>query len=307
MRSSLTRIVGTTVVVAAAALAPAPAAAAPPCPGASPAVPVAHLPGVVIEGAAVDGAGRLYVTDLLGSRVLRVDHPGAAPVTVATVPGGAGGLAWAPDGALLVGTGAAAGAAVGDVVRPAGIARVDTATGAATTFATGLSAANGLAAAADGTVYATNDFGTLIGRVTADGRVDPAWARLPSANGAALSADGRWLHVARTFVNPGVSRISTADPGHIEDLLTLGGPEALAAPDGLVLDSHDRPVVPTDVAGEVWRLDGPGRHCALTAGLPASSVLTYGRGGGGFPAGRLYRAGFDGVVYEVPAGFDPGA
>lgn len=267
----------------------------------------AHIPGAVIEGAIVDDAGRLYVTELFSGRVLRVDAPGQPAVTVATVPGGAGGLAWAPDGALLVGTAALAAAPAGDLVRLSGIARVDTATGAVTPFAGGLSAANGLAAAADGTVYATNDFGNLVGRVAPNGAVTADWAHLASANGAALSGDDKWLYVARTFANPGVSRISVENPAVTEDVLTLGGAEFFAAPDGLTLDSADRPIVPTDFSGEIWRIDGPGQHCALTSGLPLSSVVTYGRGSSGFSAGRLYRAGFDGMVYEIPAGFDPGA
>ncbi|WP_092805269.1 SMP-30/gluconolactonase/LRE family protein [Rhodococcus globerulus] len=300
-------ITGALVAGSLLALGVSGAAAAPPCPGSSPAILSAQIPGAALEGVTVDGQGRLYATDLVSGRIFRVDTPGAAAVPIATVPGGAGALAWSPDGSLLVGTGANAGVLIGDLTRAASVARVDVNSGVVTPIAGGLSAANGLAVAHDGTIYATNDFGSLIGKVSPNGAVDPVWASLPSANGAALSADNRWLYVSRTFANPGVSRISVDNPGYSESLVNLGGLEIFSAPDGLTLDSHDRAIVPTDISGEVWRIDGPGPYCALTSELQASSVLTYGRGNSGFAAGHLYRAGFDGKIYEIPAGFDAGA
>ena len=300
-------ITGVLVAGSILALGVSGAGAAQLCPGSSPAILSAQIPGAALEGVTVDGQGRLYTTDLVSRQIFRVDAPGQAAVPIATVPGGAGALAWSPDGSLLVGTGTNAGVLIGDLTRQASVARVDVNTGAVTPFAGGLSAANGLAVAHDGTIFATNDFGSLIGTVSPNGAVDPAWANLPSANGAALSSDNRWLYVSRTFANPGVSRISVDNPRYSESLVDLGGLETFAAPDGLTLDSYDRPIVPTDISGEVWRIDGPGQYCALTSGLQASSVLTYGRGTSGFAAGHLYRAGFDGKIYEIPAGFDPGA
>ncbi|GAA4477286.1 hypothetical protein GCM10023094_19190 [Rhodococcus olei] len=286
-------------VVAAAVTAPA-ATAAPACPDSRSPVLVGRVPGAVLEGATVDGAGRLYVTDLVSGRVFRLDRPGAAAVPIATVPsGGAGALAWARDGSLLVGYGADARVFTGDATRSAGIVAVDVTTGAVRPFASGLSAANGLAVARDGTVYATNDFGSLIGRVLPNGVVQPDWAVLPSANGAALSADDRYLYVSRTFSDPGVSRIPTANPGAPESVVTFTGGDVFAAPDGLVLDPQGRPVVPTDVSGQILRVDGPNRFCVLASGLPLSSVLTYGGGDTGFSAGRLFRAGFDGAIHEI--------
>lgn len=146
--------------------APQTASAAPVCPGAGqPPVLVGRVPGAALEGVAVDGGGRLYTTDLISGRVFRLDAPGAPAVPVATVPGGsgAGALAWASDGSLLVGYGADARVLLGDILRPGAIAKLNTATGALTPFVSGLSAANGLDVDAAGTAYATNDFGTQIG------------------------------------------------------------------------------------------------------------------------------------------------
>ncbi|MBJ8343633.1 SMP-30/gluconolactonase/LRE family protein [Antrihabitans sp. YC2-6] len=279
--------------------------AAPICPGAGRgAVVVGRIAGA-IEGATVDPGGRMYVTDAAGGRILRIDAPGAAPVQIATVPG-AGALAWAPDGALLVGFGDPR-ILLGDALRPGGVARVDVGTGAVTPIAGGLSAANGMDVARDGTIYATNDFGNLVGRVSPNGAVQADWASLPSANGAVLSSDDAFLYVARTFANPGVSRIPTGNPGAPESVLNLGGAEALSAPDGLTLDARDRPVVPLNLAGQIIRVDAPNQYCVLASGVAMSSVLTYGRGSGGFAEGRLFRGGFDGTILEIPGGFDPGA
>ncbi|MGW4478225.1 SMP-30/gluconolactonase/LRE family protein [Rhodococcus triatomae] len=290
----------TTLLAAVVAFAAPTASAAPACPDSRSPVVVGRVPGAVLEGAAVDGAGRMYVTDLVSGRVFRLDGPGAPAVPVATVPsGGAGGLAWARDGSLLVGYGADARVFTGDATRSAGIVAVDVNTGAVRPFASGLSAANGLAVARDGTVYATNDFGSLVGRVLPNGVVQPDWAVLPSANGAALTVDDRYLYVSRTFTDPGVSRIPTSNPGAPESVVTFTGGDVFAAPDGLVLDPQGRPVVPTDVSGQILRVDGPDRLCVLASGLPMSSVLTYGNGDAGFSAGRLFRAGFDGVIHEV--------
>ncbi|WP_055476141.1 SMP-30/gluconolactonase/LRE family protein [Gordonia sp. HS-NH1] len=290
-----------------AAVDPAPAAAAPVCAGAGqPARLVGSVPGAALEGLTVDAAGRLYTTDLITGRVYRLAGPGAPAVPIARVPGGsgAGALAWTPGGTLLVGYGADPRVFVGDALRHASIARLDINTRALRPWVTGLSAANGMDVSARGNVYATNDFGNLIGRVSPTGAVQAAWGALPSANGAVLGRGDGWLYVSRTFVNPGVSRISTANPRVVQNLLTVGAP---STPDGLTLDSRDRPVVPFNATGEIVRVTAPGSYCVLATGLPTSSIVSYGRGDRGFSAGRLFRAGFDGRIYEIPGGFDAGA
>ena len=312
--SGMRRMIGTgaAAVLAAGVLSvfsATEASAAPVCPGAGQApVLVGSVPGAALEGVTVDPAGRLYTTDLLSGRIFRIDAPGAPAIPVATVPPGnsAGALAWLPDGSLIVGYSSPA-VLIGDATRPASIARVDLRTGGVAPFASGLSAANGLAVAKDGSIYATNDFGSLVGRVAPNGAVQPNWASIPSANGAALTSDGAYLYVSGTFANQGVSRIPIANPGAPERVVTFGGADIIKAADGLTLDSRNRPIVPTDISGEILRVDGPGQTCSLASGLPVSSVVTYGRGTGGFSNGRLFRAGFDGNIYEIPGGFDPNA
>lgn len=307
------RRVGALIAAAAAtsglitALSPATADAAPVCPGAgAPARLVGSVPGAALEGLTVDARGRLYTTDLISGRVFRLSAPGAPAVPIATTPGAGGGLAWARDGALLVGYGPAATVVVGDTARQYSIGRLDVNNLAFRPWVGGLSASNGLASAGNGIVYATNDFATNIGRVYPNGAVQSDWGRVPSANGAVLSRGDRWLYVSRTFTNPGVSRVLTSNPRVVQSLLTLGG-DITATPDGLTLDKQDRPVVPFNAAGRIVRITSPGNYCVLASGLPQSSVLSYGRGPRGFSAGHLYRAGFDGRIYEIPGGFDAGS
>nr|WP_296773830.1 SMP-30/gluconolactonase/LRE family protein [Rhodococcus sp. (in: high G+C Gram-positive bacteria)] len=304
MRTKIRRTAVVALLCAGVATVQTPAAsAAPTCAGAGAApVKVAQIGGAALEGLAVDGLGRLYTTDILSSRVYRIDAPGLPAYPIATVPGGGGALAWMPDGTLLVGYGANPLVLVGDVVKAAGIVRLNVDTLQTTPFATGLSAANGLAVAGDGTVYATNDFGSLIGQIKPDGTVNPAWARFPSANGAVLDDAGQYLYVSRTFVNSGVSRIPIANPSAPESILDLNGLDSLSAPDGLTIDAAGRPVVPFNVRGQIVRIDAPGQYCVLGSGIPTSSVVIYGRGDQGFSSGRLFRAGFDGAVYEIPGG-----
>ncbi|MBJ7470035.1 MAG: hypothetical protein JHD16_01990, partial [Solirubrobacteraceae bacterium] len=109
-----------------------------------------------IEGAVVDRQGRLYVTDLFGGRILRFDRPGVAARTVAVLPSrsGGGALELEPDGTVIVGGGADPRVFLGDVLRPGYISRLNPDTGALTQIARNLSAANGFAVTADGTIYA---------------------------------------------------------------------------------------------------------------------------------------------------------
>ncbi|KAA0023262.1 SMP-30/gluconolactonase/LRE family protein [Antrihabitans cavernicola] len=293
----------------AATLWGAPAAARPVCAGAGQdPIAVGSVAGAALEGVTVDPTGRLYTADNISGRIYRIDAPGARAVTVAAVPAGnaATALAWSPDGTLLVGY-ADTRMLVGDLAHPGSIGRVDLSTGTVTTIASGLSAVTGLAVARDGTMYATNEFGAQVGRVLPDGSVQADWANLPSASGAAIGGDGRYLYVSRVLANPGVTRIPIAAPQAPESLITFAGADVISAPTRVTLDSKDRPIVAASATGQILRIDGDSRTCALAQGITASSALTYGRGDAGFSAGRLFRAGFDGQIYEIPGGFDANA
>ncbi|AZM87377.1 SMP-30/gluconolactonase/LRE family protein [Streptomyces sp. W1SF4] len=296
-------------VLAAATAAPAgPAQAAARCaPGAPAAAPVrvAQLPDWV-ESIAVDGRGRMFATAYFSGRVYRIDAPGSAPVALTGDVGANGGIVVREDGQLLVGTGNdLAHSLTGDLFPTSRLLRVDPDSGAVRTYASGLGGIDGVALAPDGTVYTTTLGGRNIGRVTPDGRVDPAWARVPQPNGIAVSPDGGEVYVVQTTVAPGLYRIPVGDPAHPRLWVSAGLFDALALPDGLTLDGRGRPLVATHAAGEIWRVED-GRPCSVESGLPLSTQIAYGHGDRGFSAGRLYRAGVDGTVYEVPGGAEPG-
>ncbi|MFF4583486.1 SMP-30/gluconolactonase/LRE family protein [Streptomyces sp. NPDC001389] len=281
----------------------APAEAAPRCAATSAGGPVqvAYVPDWV-ESIAVDGRGRMFATAYFSGRVYRIDAPGAAPVALTGNIGANGGIVVRGDGRLLVGTGNdLAHSLTGDLLPVSKLLEVDPETGAVRVYASGLGGVDGVALAPDGTVYTTTLGGSGIGRVTPDGRVDPAWARIPQPNGIAVSPDGAEVYVVQTTLAPGVYRIPVGDPGRPRRWVAAEGADALALPDGLTLDGRGRPLIAMHAAGEVWRVEGAAL-CAAASGpeLRLSTQIAYGRGSEGFAAGRLYRAGVDGRIYELP-------
>ncbi|MFI8930970.1 SMP-30/gluconolactonase/LRE family protein [Streptomyces sp. NPDC053474] len=294
------------LAAAAGVLAPAPASAAPACaaPGRGAPVQVARVPDWV-ESIAVDKRGRMFATAYFTGRVYRIDAPGRTPVPLTGDVGANGGIVVREDGRLLVGTGNdLAHSLTGDALPTSKLLLVDPDTGEVSTYATGLGGIDGVALAADGTVYTTTLGGRNIGRVSPDGRVDPAWARVPQPNGIAVSPDGTQVYVIQTTVAPGLYRIAADDPAHPRRWVSVDPSDVLALPDGLTLDSKGRPLITTHAAGQIWRVED-GRLCTVASGLHLSTQVTYGQGDRGFAAGRLYRAGVDGKTYEVPAGADP--
>ncbi|MFJ8388838.1 SMP-30/gluconolactonase/LRE family protein [Streptomyces sp. NPDC094438] len=299
------------LVLAAAtggAFVPAPAYAAPACDatGSAPPVQVAHIPDWV-ESIAVDKRGRMFATAYFTGRVYRMDAPGSTPVPLTGNIGANGGIVVRDDGQLLVGTGNdLAHSLTGDVLPVSKLLLVDPESGKVTTYASGLGGIDGVALAPDGTVYTTTLGGRNIGRVTPDGRVDPAWAQVQQPNGVAVSPDGKQVYVIQTTIAPGLYRIPVGDPAHPQRWISAAPSDALAVPDGLTLDSRGRPLIATHAAGQIWRAEG-GRLCAVESGMYLSTQITYGQGDRGFSAGKLYRSGVDGRIYEVPAGAEPPA
>ncbi|MCJ1675971.1 SMP-30/gluconolactonase/LRE family protein [Streptomyces sp. APSN-46.1] len=300
------RVVMPAVVLAAAAgvLAPVPARAAPTCGAtgsASPPVEVARVPDWV-ESIAVDRRGRMFATAYYTGRVYRIDAPGGAPVALTGNIGANGGIVIRDDGQLLVGTGNdLVHSLTGDALPVSKLLRVDPDSGEVSTYASGLGGIDGVALAPDGTVYTTTLGGRGIGRVTPDGRVDPLWAQVRQPNGIAVSPDGSEVYVIQTTVAPGLYRIPVADPSHPRRWISADPSDALALPDGLTLDGRGRPLIATHAAGQIWRAEGESL-CAVESGMHLSTQITYGHGDRGFSEGRLYRAGIDGKIYEVPAG-----
>lgn len=292
-------LAATAGLVLGLALAGEAALAAPRCPGPAPTVRTLLRGQGVLESVIVDRRGPLYFTG--GDSVLRLDRPGAQPRVLAPIPD-PGGLAFDGDGALLVGSGnTLANGSMGDVTGPSSLVRVDTETGAQRTYATGLSMGNGLVRGPDGSFYASNDGGSNIDRIR-NGRTERGWARVESGNGLAIDRAGRYLYAAQTFRPAAVSRVELAT-ARTSEYVRADPADIAAGLDGMDRDEADRLFVAANGAGEVWRIDPPGRICLLLDDLApfpnGPSAVAVGRGDGPFPQGNLYVVAFGGDVLEL--------
>jgi gluconolactonase len=261
----------------------------------------------VLESAIVDPRGRLFFTsqtrDGLTGAVLRMDHPDAEPVELAGGITSPGGLAFDERGTLIVGFGDnPPGGLLGNLVGLAGLLRVDPDSGERETWITGLGMANGIARAADGTIFASNDFGTQIDRIDPDGNVQRRWARVPSANGLAIDPSGRYLYAAQTFVPAAIKRVEIANPANVT---THAQPRPLAraaALDGLTIGNTGRLYVAANGAGQIWRVEPDGNIHALARGLKCPSAVAIGHGPDRFRDGNLYAVTFHGDIIELAGG-----
>jgi sugar lactone lactonase YvrE len=265
----------------------------------------------LLESVSLDRGGRLFFTSQTWAgrsrgALLRLDTPDATPVPVAVGIPSPGGLAVADDGRLIVGFGdSPAGGLIGNVSPRAGLLLVDPEGGGAEPWVRGLGMANGVARAPDGTVFASNDFGTHLDRVAADGTVHRRWAKVPSANGLVVDAEGRYLYAAQTFTRAAIRRVEIDRP---ENVTTHARPPiaaALSLLDGLAIDAAGRLYVAANGAGHVWRVDQDGAICAIARGLGSPSAVAVGRSDSPFPAANVYAVTFGGDVVEIPDAVRP--
>jgi len=261
----------------------------------------------LLESAIVDGQGRLFFTsqtwDGLTGAVLRMDHPDAAPVELAGGIVSPGGLAFDERGMLLVGFGdSPQGGLIGNVAGLAGLLLLNPDSGERETWITGLGMANGVARAADGTIFASNDFGTHIDRVDRYGNVHRRWARVPSANGLAIDPTGRYLYASQTFAPAAVKRVEIANPTNVTTHARPGPLAQAAALDGLAIDHTGRLYVAANGAGQIWRIEPNGSIRALARGLKCPSAVAIGHGTERFHKRNLYAVTFHGEIVELANG-----
>jgi sugar lactone lactonase YvrE len=293
----------------------APALAVPACPGA--ATPRTLLTGQpLLESVIVGPDGRLYYTvtdknnnDTDQNAVMVLDFPGATPRVFAGGITGPGGMVFDADGRLVVGYGDSIPTGVlGNLVGKAGLLSIDTQTGARRTLATGLSMANGVARASDGTFYASQDVGLSIDRIR-NGVVQQRWATVVSSNGLVIDSTGRYLFAAQTFVPAAIQRIDLTDPTKKLTWFHAKPLDWSAGFDGMTRDARDRLFVAANGGQQVWRINRDRTACALTPKLgllPAQgpSALAFGAATGPFPADSLYVVTFNGRLLEIPHATD---
>ena len=304
------RVLASTIALASDLVSPllgAPAALGVPLCDRPPRVRVLHTGLGVLESAIVDPQGRLFFTsqtwDGLFGAVLRMDHPDAQPVELAGGIISPGGLAFDDRGMLIVGFGdGPPQGLIGNVAGLAGLLLVDPDSGDRETWITGLGMANGVARAADGTVFASNDLGTHIDRVDPHGNVQRRWAKVPSANGLAIDPGGRYLYAAQTFVAAAIKRVEIANPANVTTHAHPGRLARAAALDGLAIDHTGRLYVAANSAGQIWRVAADGTIEALARGLKFPSAVAIGQGPHGFHEGNLYAVTFHGDIVELADG-----
>ena len=114
---------------------------------------------------------------------------------------------------LIVGFGdSLPGGLIGNLVGLAGLLLVDPDSGERGPGSPAWRWRTGSPAPPDGTIFASNDFGTHIDRVDPHGTVHRRWATVPSANGLAVDPGGRYLYAAQTFVPAAIKRVEIARP-----------------------------------------------------------------------------------------------
>lgn len=249
-----------------------------------------------LESIAFDRQGQLLYTNMLQSALVRLPSPQATPAVVAKGLSSPGGIAVADERHAYVGTGNSLNGFLPRLGK-AGIARVDLHTGAVTPVIKGLSMANGVVRAQDGTFYASDDLAASLDRVLPDGRVERTWLK-QNSNGLALSIDQQTLYVnqmipARVLA---VNRIT----GQTSVVADAPPARKWSWLDGLDIDAQGRLYVVSYWGGEVWRLEPrTGHMCLLVEGLLMPSAVAVGRAGQGFEPSSVYISTHSGRVHEV--------
>jgi gluconolactonase len=290
-------VLATSVVLAATLGVAAPAAGLPDCPDPPEKRTVLSGQGQ-LESIIADARGRLFYTDLQsGGRLLRVDAPGAEPKVLIQGISGTGGLAWEPDGSLILGFNGSTQNSVADGP-DGGLLRVDPETGESTVLTRGMGQANGVVRGPDGAIYASNDFGHGIDRFLG-GRLQDDWSNVQTPNGLVIDTAARYMYAAQTFKPASVARIELADPANEEPYFEAAPADQPAGPDGMTRDDRNRLFVAVNAFGEVWRIDTDRSACRLATGIMNASALNWGGGAPGFPARNLYVVAFSGVLVEL--------
>jgi sugar lactone lactonase YvrE len=299
MRQPTPSRAGLAVALALATLCLAPGAA-----GAVPACGDSVTPRPLVEGTswlesiAFDARGRLLFTDVVRAKLMVLDRRGARPRALADVPA-PGGIAVLPGNRALVGSGNTFDN--GKAAPAQGLAKlllVDLGTGRTRTYATGLSMANGVVRARDGTVYASDDFAPSLDRVSRRGVVRRAWSTVPASNGLALDRRGRHLYVNISFDRTRIVRVDVRDPRRVRTVAAPPAAESGALLDGLAFDARRRLTAAAFAAGEVWRVKGRG-FCAVARDLPGATAVAPGRRGRGFSPSSLYVTTSRGLLVEL--------
>lgn len=267
----------------------------PDCPGVG-ALRVLDEKQGVLESLAFLPSGKMVLGNNLSGTVKRKDTPAAEPVVVAQGLSSPGSIVVNSEHEIMIGTGNGLGGLMPSLGL-AGIARVDLITGTVTPVVKGLSMANGLVRAANGTYYASDDLARSLDRVLPDGTVQRKWLA-QNSNGLALSKDGQTLYVNQ-FLPAAIKAVHLPD-GQTRDQAKVPSQRSLAGLDGLAIDDHGHLYVAAYFSGEVWRAASDGNLCRLVSDLTLPSAVAVGQAGQGFRTDSLYIVSHGGRIMELP-------
>ncbi len=259
-----------------------------------------------LEAAIIGGGGTLYTSGTDGSEtgesVLNAYYRGSkgpsSPDLITTGPAGPGGLAW-NGRKLLWGYGnTAGGGATGDLNPVAGLNSVRIGSGKKKLISDHLGMANGVTRAKDGTIYASNDLGVKLDRIS--GRVtENGWATLNSGNGMVVGRNQKYLFVNQTFETPStIAKINVNDPTKIYTFYRSPEPDNVIF-DGLTRDRENNLYATSFLRGEIWKISRHKQACVLASGLSQTSGVALSSAKKGFKKGTLMAVGFDGTITQV--------
>ncbi len=275
-------VLASAVVALAAVVVPssASATAVRACAGVGPVTTVV-AGGQFLESSAFDAAGRLVYDDWISGAIRALDAPSSTPRSLGRLsfPGG---IDQGPGGRLVI----AEGNSFGRLIGGSSVLSLDPATGAKTRLASKMIGGNGLARAADGTLYASDTPDSQIDRVAPDGTVKKAWWRGGGGpNGLALSDDGATLYASLSST----SRIVAIDTA-TKAVRTVHRFAGLApVPDGIALGDGGQLYVALYFAGEIHRIDlATGAACRLARGLTLPTSIALAPPAGDFDEASAY-------------------
>lgn len=255
----------------------------------------------ILESVTVGGGGKLFVSggnETGDAQLLAYTSGNPTPSVISTAGQGPGGLAWNRKNLLWGYGNTLANGKSGDTDPKAGLFSLNLSTGARTVVSDRLGMANGIARAADGTIYATNDLGFKLDAIS-KGVTTNGWASLDSGNGLVVGKNQKYLYVNQTFVKPSrIAKISIEDPTKVWTFFTAPEESGLIF-DGMARDSENNLYVAVLGLGEIWKVTPQRQACVLATGLMTPSAVAISSAKKGFKAGNLYAVGFGGEIVQV--------
>jgi sugar lactone lactonase YvrE len=242
--------------------------------------------------------GQLLFTNLGKGTLHVLPAPDGTPALLASGITSPGGIALGEGQDVFVGFGNDVIGTLFPRTLKAGVVRVDLDSGKVSPYAKGLSSANGLVRASDGTLYASNALSSWLGRVRPDGTVEAQWLKL-AGNGLAMSGDGKTLYVNQSMLYSRIWKVQT-ETGAISLHAEAPAGSRMAFFDGLELAADGTLFVAAYLAGEVWRVNQQGDICLVARGLKQPSAVAVGRAGRGFKPSSLYVTTHSGSLLELP-------